>query len=140
MKKILLLSLVCVMLSGCAIAQKDNRHLSKLVEDNMWPESTGGKWAAAPAVVPLWVVAAVVDAVVINPVASFPKAYRFGMAVYDTIRLPMPGEFVLYPVRLLGFAGGFVGAEVVHCCLPLPRRRPPEPEPEAKPEAEPEAE
>ena len=59
---------------GCAITNPNNRLLTNLVEERLWPESKGRRAAAAPLVMPLAVAALAVDAAVIHPLSSIDDA------------------------------------------------------------------
>ncbi len=52
---------------GCAIMNRDNTPLLNLVEDNLWPESTGMRIVTFPVVFPAGAVAVLLDAVIVHP-------------------------------------------------------------------------
>ena len=119
MKRIGVLLLLAVLMPGCAVLNKDNRYLSRVVGGTMWPESTLARVAAAPVVGPVWLVALVADALVVNPVLKAPKAFGMAMCVFTVIPPMGPAEIVVWPARVLAFPLVFVGTELLYCMNPL---------------------
>ncbi len=66
---VVVLPLVLVV-SGCAIAKKENRRLLNALDSVVQIESTPARIAAAPVCVPVAVAAGVADAVVVHPAVS----------------------------------------------------------------------
>lgn len=54
-------------LGGCAIMNRDNTPLLNLVEENLWPDSTGMRIVTFPLVLPTGAVAVILDAVIVHP-------------------------------------------------------------------------
>jgi hypothetical protein len=61
-------------MTGCAIQNSKNRVTTNWVEENMWPESSGGKVLAVPVVFPAQTAALVLDAVLVHPLRSLDEA------------------------------------------------------------------
>ena len=60
---------------SCAVMNEENRHLVPWVEENLVPESTGGKILAAPVVLPVGVAAGILDAFIFHPITVIDDAY-----------------------------------------------------------------
>ncbi len=56
-----------IVFGGCAIMNRDNTPLLNLVEENLWPDSTGMRIATFPVVFPAGAVAVVLDMVIVHP-------------------------------------------------------------------------
>ncbi len=107
------------LLPGCAVVKKENRYVSRVVEATLWPDGVTARIAAAPLVAPLWVTGLVVDAVVINPVMSLPRALGTAFTAYGLIP-PVPFvDILVFPVRVVMFPVAFVGAEIVYSVFPM---------------------
>ena len=119
LKRAALVLLTVSALSGCALVNEENRHLSRALEKHCWPESTGARLAAAPLYVPVWIAALAVDGVVINPILSAPKALGWASGFCGLASFALPFDIVAYPVKLLLFPAVFFGAEAVYCMVPL---------------------
>ena len=74
--RIILILPLLLLLSGCAIARKENRRTLNALDKTVKIESTAGKIAAAPVFVPVGFVAGAGDAVVVHPAVSVPEAGR----------------------------------------------------------------
>jgi hypothetical protein len=61
---------------SCAFSNRENRHLVPWVEEHMVPESTGGRILAAPVVLPVGIVAGILDAFIFHPITVIDDAYR----------------------------------------------------------------
>jgi len=60
---------------SCAVMDEENRHLVPFIEENLVPESTGGKILAAPVVLPIGVAAGILDAFIFHPITVIDDAY-----------------------------------------------------------------
>ncbi|MHC4860182.1 MAG: HEAT repeat domain-containing protein, partial [Planctomycetota bacterium] len=73
-----------LLLEGCAWLNRDNTPLLNLVEENLWPESTGSRLAVFPVVFPLGFVAITGDAFVVHPITVVGDAIEdTGDALWD---------------------------------------------------------
>jgi hypothetical protein len=112
-------TLLALLMPGCTVVKKENRYASRLIETTMWPEGVAGRIAVAPVVGPLWVVGLVVDAVVVNPVLSLPRALGTACRAYALIP-PLPiVNFAVFPVRVVMFPAAFIGSELVYSFFPM---------------------
>ncbi len=67
---------LALLLSACAVFNRENTPTLNLVEDHLWPESTGARVVAFPAVFVLGVAAALVDAAVVHPTLVVDDSWR----------------------------------------------------------------
>lgn len=80
--KLVLLILIAVVLNGCALAKKENRRLTNLLDEKIQPKSTAAKIALAPVALIGGTATLAIDAAVINPVAAIPKTWSDMDEVY----------------------------------------------------------
>ena len=59
---------------GCAFANRDNTPTLNLVEDNLWPDSTGARVLLFPVIFPTGLVAVVLDTFIVHPVSVIDDA------------------------------------------------------------------
>jgi hypothetical protein len=125
-KRPLILALSAVLLlTGCAFLNRDNTPLLNLVEEELWPESTGARVAVFPVVFPLGFAAVLTDAVVVHPVSVVGDAIEdTGDALWDdwdwenrymTECAVLPWRAVATPIF---FGGDFLGRAM----FDVPRR------------------
>ena len=118
-KCLLLLSLIALITSGCAVLDEDHRYVARTLDENLSPESTAAKVALAPVAVPVGFTALLIDGAVINPVWSLPEAFDDATYVFTDVRYTGIGEIVVFPMRLFTFTAMFVGSEAARCALPI---------------------
>jgi hypothetical protein len=121
MRRLIMLALLCTTLlsaSGCAVVNSENRYASRAVE-SMWPESVPAQVVVAPVLVPLWAGGLVVDALVVNPVMSLPKALFTAFGINGMVPALPVVEIVVFPLRVITFPLLVLGAEIVYCTVPL---------------------
>ena len=141
MPKVSLISLlaVCCFCFGCAISNRDNTPTLNLVREHLVPESRLAKVAAFPAVLPVKVVAAAVDGLVLHPPTVIDDAARDTKAAlwrgfdwkkrYATECFRLPLRTVATPLL---FAGSFLVRSAFD--VAPSKAEPPAPEPPAQPE------
>jgi len=111
-------------LSGCAVFDEPNRPLLDLLDENVAPSSTAGRWLAAPVALPVAAVAVTVDAVVVRPATQIDDAWG------DTVELLWePGDqtpfrrVVVAPVMALATPVVFASDWLVRSMFMVPDRR-----------------
>jgi hypothetical protein len=104
---------------GCAVIEKDNRHLTKAVGEILVPEGTTLKVATSPVWVTAGIVTLAADGLVLNPVFKAPDALDdsltwsfMGFATF------WPAEIVLIVPRAVAVPVIFVGSEIARCSIP----------------------
>ena len=104
---------------GCAVIEKDNRHLTKAVREILVPEDTTMKVATSPVWVPAGIVTLAADGLVLNPVFKAPDALddslKWSFMGFGAI---WPTEIVLIVPRAVAVPVIFVGSEVLRCSIP----------------------
>jgi len=104
---------------GCAVIEKDNRHLTKAVGEVLVPEGTTLKVVTSPVWVTAGIVTLAADGLVLNPVFKAPDALDdsltwsfMGFATF------WPAEIVLIVPRAVAVPVIFVGSEIARCSIP----------------------
>ena len=116
MRHILVVGLVVMFTSGCAVLAEENRHLARALDDNLAPDSTTAKIALAPVAIPVGFAALAVDGVLINPVAFAPESWDAATWAFEEVPYTGLGEIVVFPMRVVTFPVLFVYVEVF-CCF-----------------------
>ncbi|MCD6415879.1 MAG: hypothetical protein J7M08_04190 [Planctomycetes bacterium] len=119
MKRLALLSVALLSVGGCAVLSAENRHLSKALAATCWPRAPVAKVATAPVFVPVWMVALVADAVVVNPALSVPRSFRGALDTCSLTSFLMPLDIIAYPLKLALSPPVFLGTELYYCMAPI---------------------
>lgn len=104
---------------GCAVIEKDNRHLTKAVGETLVPEGATLKVVTSPVWVTAGIVTLAADGLILNPVYKAPDALDdsltwsfMGFATF------WPAEIVLIVPRAVAVPVIFVGSEIARCSIP----------------------
>ncbi|MEM7181634.1 MAG: hypothetical protein AAF518_12020 [Spirochaetota bacterium] len=76
MKQALLIFLGTFLLTNCAFLEKRNRPLTTYLDQQIQPESTPGKIALFPIVMPVGFVSLASDILVLHPISTIPEAVK----------------------------------------------------------------
>ncbi len=66
---------------GCVMLERGNRRVLNLLDENLAPKSSTGRWALAPLTLPTGCAALIVDATIVHPAATIDDAWG------DTVEL-----------------------------------------------------
>lgn len=117
-RSLLLTTVLALQLPGCAVIDRDHRHLTKIVERCV-PENM----ALSLLTFPVWgtagIVTLAVDGLVVNPVLNAPAALGDAGWAFTGFGLILPLEIVLLPVRTVATVPIFLGSEIVRCMVPF---------------------
>ncbi len=115
---LLLVAMLLIQISGCAVIDRDHRHVTKIVE-----RSVPQNMALSILTFPLWgtagVATLVADGLVINPVLNAPAALDDAMMAFTGFGIILPLEIVLLPVRAVSTVPLFLGSEILRCSIPF---------------------
>jgi len=104
---------------GCAVIEKDNRHLTKAVGEILVPEDTTLKVVTSPVWVTAGIVTLAADGLVLNPVFKAPDALDNSLAwSFMGFGVFWPAEIVLIVPRAVAVPVIFVGSEIARCSIP----------------------
>ncbi len=70
-----LAALLALGLTGCAISESENRRTLNALDAHATPSSAAARWAVTPLALPVSLVAAVGDMVVVHPICSIDDAW-----------------------------------------------------------------
>ena len=70
----LMLFVLCISASGCAVMEGDNRRTLNVLDETVQIESVPGRVAAAPVFIPVGLTALSLDMAVVHPATALPKA------------------------------------------------------------------
>ena len=70
-----LLVVVSASAASCAMGNSDRRRLLNYLDANGTPQSTAGRWLAAPVALPVGIVAGATDAIVLHPLSQIDDAW-----------------------------------------------------------------
>lgn len=122
MRCIFFVPLLFVITSGCAVLDEDCRRITRSLDSNLTPQSTGAKVALAPIAVPVGFTALAMDGLVINPVCAIPQAFdEASDAAFEKVEFQGLFEIVLFPMRILTFTAVFAGSELLGCTITCDR-------------------
>ena len=113
----LLCLLPVVQFSGCAVIDRDRRHVAKIVEEAV-PESMPLMLLTLPAWGVAGLVAIAVDGLVLNPVLSAPAALDDATLAFTFFGWLGPLEIILLPVRVVAAVPIFLGSEILRIMIP----------------------
>lgn len=68
-------ALIALALSGCAVFERENRRTLNALDEHATPASAAARWALSPLALPLSLVAAIGDMVIVHPVCSIDDAW-----------------------------------------------------------------
>lgn len=107
-----------IQFTGCAVIDRDHRHLTKAVERNV-PENM----VVSIATFPVWglagVVTLAVDGLIINPIMNIPASVDDATVAFLGFGIILPFELVLLPVRVVATVPLFLGSEILRCSIPF---------------------
>jgi len=112
-------------LNGCAVLNRENTPALNLVEENLWPESTGLRIAVAPVVFPAGLVAVTVDAVIVHPASVIVDAAGdTGDALWERWNWSEQylTECTALPWRAIGTPVVFASVFTIRAMFDVPRR------------------
>jgi hypothetical protein len=73
--RVSLVALLALGITSCAISESENRRTLNALDAHATPSSAAARWAVAPLALPVSLVAAVGDMVVVHPVCSIDDAW-----------------------------------------------------------------
>lgn len=111
-------------LAGCAVFESENRRTLNALDEHAAPASAAGRWALAPVALPVSLVAALGDMVIVHPICSIDDAW--GDTV-DWLWTPR-GESrfrraVMLPLAALATPVLFVGDLAARSAFPIDPRK-----------------
>jgi hypothetical protein len=115
-----MLALLALAASGCAIAERDNRRTLNALDEHATPASEPARWALAPLALPVSLVAAAGDMLIVHPVCSVDDAWADTVDVLWTSH----GEtrfrrVVMIPLAALTTPPFFAGNLLFRSLLPV---------------------
>lgn len=113
--------------SGCAVYMaEENRVVLNALDERVQPETTAGKVALAPVILPVSLLAAGVDGLIINPAVALPNATRDTYEAFWDGSHPEPlVAAMLLPVKVVLTPPGFLFFWTTRAMLhPRDERRP----------------
>jgi hypothetical protein len=116
-KRLALIALLPLLCASCAFMNPRNRRLMNFCEKHLIPESTTGRVLTAPVVLPVCLVAGVVDTVLIHPATTIDDAwYDTDAALWQPTKRGFVTESALLPFRSVAtppiWALGFLSRSV----------------------------
>lgn len=125
---VLLLLLLGASSTSCAIVEKNNRPVLEWMDDTLAPGSSTGRVLLAPLILPIGLVGAATDAVIVRPATSFDDAY------HDTADLLWDFEIesrfwkILHaPLATIASPIVYAGSFTARCLFPVDDNPIPEP-------------